>query len=143
MTIVALLCVDRWGRRKFLITGASLMGLSLLVLGLVTHYESGDSIVNPCQEELYCQMPSHNTSLNSSLQIESQPRVSYDSVISNFTTNNTTQSYVQFSLHGEDFGRIMAFTALLTFVAAYGFSFGPGNFTFFISLQIIIACLYM
>jgi MFS family permease len=65
MTIVALLCVDRWGRRKFLITGASLMGFSLLVLGFVTHYETGESIVNPCQEELYCQIPSHNTSFNS------------------------------------------------------------------------------
>jgi len=129
MTIVALLCVDRWGRRKFLITGASLMGFSLLVLGLVTHYESGESIVNPCQE-LYCQIPSNNTSLNSSLQIKIHSRESYDSVISNFTKNNTTQSSVQFTLHGEDFGRIMAFTALLTFVAAYGFSFGPGNFTF-------------
>jgi MFS family permease len=130
MTIVALLCVDRWGRRKFLITGASLMGFSLLVLGLVTHYETGESIVNPCQEELYCQIPSHNTSFNSSLQIEIHSRESYDSVISNFTTNNTTQSTVQFTLHGEGFGRIMAFTALLTFVAAYGFSFGPGNSTF-------------
>ena len=130
MTIVALLCVDRWGRRKFLITGASLMGFSLLVLGLVTHYESGESIVNPCQEELYCKIPSNNTSFNSSLQIEIHSRESYDSVIYNFTTNNTTQSSVQFTLHGEDFGRIMAFTALLTFVAAYGFSFGPGNFTF-------------
>ena len=106
------------------------MGFSLLVLGLVTHYETGESIVNPCQEELYCQIPSHNTSFNSSLQIEIHSRESYDSVISNFTTNNTTQSTVQFTLHGEGFGRIMAFTALLTFVAAYGFSFGPGNSTF-------------
>ena len=129
MTVIALLCVDRWGRRKFLLTGASLMGLSLLVLGLVTHYESGESIVNPCQEDLYCHIQSHNSSfynssLNSSLQTEIP--ITNSTVISNVTKNSTSHSLMQFILHGEGVGKVLAFTALLTFVAAYGFSFGPG-----------------
>ncbi|XP_076088552.1 solute carrier family 2, facilitated glucose transporter member 10-like isoform X1 [Mytilus galloprovincialis] len=124
MTIVALLCVDRWGRRKFLLVGATLMGISLLVLGLVTHYDSGESITNPCQDDMFCQsFNSSSVLLNSSLEI--QTHVREVTVISNFTANTTVYPILPFKLHGDDAGRVMAFTALLTFVAAYGFSFGP------------------
>ena len=126
MTIVALLCVDRWGRRKFLLVGATLMGMSLLVLGLVTHYDSGESITNPCQDDMFCQsFNSSSVLLNSSLEI--QTHVREVTMISNLTANTTIYPIVPFKLHGDDAGRVMAFTALLTFVAAYGFSFGPSK----------------
>lgn len=102
------------------------MGMSLLVLGLVTHYDSGEAITNPCQEDMFCQsLNSSSVLLNSSLEI--QMPVSEVTVISNFTTNTTVYPILPFKLHGDDAGRVMAFTALLTFVAAYGFSFGPSK----------------
>lgn len=130
MTVVALLCVDKWGRRKFLLVGAALMCLSLLTLGLVTHYDSGESVIDPCQEEMYCASTANSSIVSkssiSSSDIQSAMTTTLKPIIANFTeTNKTMTTPAPITLHGENLGKVMAFAALLSFVAAYGFSFGP------------------
>ena len=140
MTVIALLCVDKWGRRKFLLVGAVLMCLSLFILGLVTHYDSGESITDPCEEEMYCvNTTSVSVMLQSSVSSPNiQSTISTTTVMTNYTqTNQTTTTSI--TLHGAGLGKAMAFTALLTCVTAYGFSFGPGKYMAFTALHTCVA----
>lgn len=52
--MITLCCVDKWGRRRFLLAGATLMGVSLLLLGIISHLNDHIYGSNPCQESVQC-----------------------------------------------------------------------------------------
>ncbi|XP_069128335.1 solute carrier family 2, facilitated glucose transporter member 12-like [Argopecten irradians] len=116
MTVIALLSVDKWGRRKFLLTGAVLMGIAILCLGLVTHLQNHKLQKETCMESEECVLGSNHQNL---LYNQSH-------VVTNLTNPNITNSTEDTPLvHGDKAGRVVAFIALMTFVAAYAIGFGP------------------
>ncbi|XP_019619677.1 PREDICTED: solute carrier family 2, facilitated glucose transporter member 12-like [Branchiostoma belcheri] len=48
-TIVSLCLVDRFGRRKFLLAGATVMAVSILILGVITHSFPASEFKRPCE----------------------------------------------------------------------------------------------
>ncbi|XP_078590277.1 solute carrier family 2, facilitated glucose transporter member 12-like [Branchiostoma floridae x Branchiostoma japonicum] len=48
-TIVSLCLVDRFGRRKFLLAGATIMAISILILGVITHSFPASKFKRPCE----------------------------------------------------------------------------------------------
>ncbi|XP_061191892.1 solute carrier family 2, facilitated glucose transporter member 10-like isoform X5 [Saccostrea echinata] len=136
MTVITLCCVDKWGRRRFLLTGASLMGVSLLLLGIISHLNDHIYGSNPCQESVQClealTEANHNFSIpytttpqmfsiNDSYTLSELDWLSY--IMDNYTATTTEEPHVH--IHGSTVGKIAAFTALMLYVAAFGFSFGP------------------
>lgn len=99
-TLVSLLLVDRMGRRKTLLLGALIMAVSLICLGVFALVQQqGSSVIRPtCTDS----QPS-NHSANATL----------------FVCGSSSSSDVNPGL------RYMALAALMAYVAAYSFSFGP------------------
>lgn len=79
MTVVALLCVDKFGRRKLLFIGSLLMGISIFTLGLVCHFDGVSSRSITCTNNSHC----HSTIITTSYL---SPVNQY-----NFLTQNITQ----------------------------------------------------
>jgi len=186
MTVIALLCVDKFGRRRLLVTGALLMGISIMTLGAVCQLDATSRSDQACVDHTDCighiehnhtflvhttQKPNlvlHNTTFN--LNNTFPTNISHDhyttlgpnmhninisaSVIK--TSETTTESLAfrrrrssdnKYSMShdnthvanttqdsgvesdGSMVERVIGFTALMCYVAAYGFSFGPGKFT--------------
>ena len=184
MTVIALFCVDKFGRRKFLITGALLMGISILILGVVCHFEQSGTPPKTCIDETNCHNTEnilqnysndsheqiftttiepnahisfiaknnsvaikvtttpkidsdHMTSINQSNLSESQSH--YKSVIKRDTHSNSASPTPQSSSsssdnqtkgdnQGQSWEKVIGFAAIMVYVAAYGFSFGPGKY---------------
>lgn len=131
MTIIALLCVDRWGRRKFLLTGAILMGVAILCLGLVTHLQDHSLSEDTCSENDICVQSAgdHSNLYNQSHQtiygnhgddIHNLTNLDVNTLLPNVTDGTPL-------LHGDEAGKVVAFIALMTYVAAYAIGFGPGR----------------
>ena len=190
MTIIALFCVDKFGRRKFLLTGAILMGISILTLGIVCHFEQSGVPSKSCIDQTDCKNTSPVNLTNKTLTdfklnfTEEQSSSTITTKISNtlsvtlpqnlsgfsmtaakMQTNHITsvklnisesQTHTKSVIKRESFTnahtgssatpktnvsdsgkkedgaralvlKIAGFSALMTFVAAYGFSFGPGD----------------
>lgn len=179
MTVIALFCVDKFGRRKFLITGAILMGISILTLGVVCHFEQSGTPPKTCIDEINCHntgnIPQnyvnishkqiftttdqanahilfitknnsvamkvtttpkidsgHQTSVNQSNTSESQSHSK--SVIKRDTHSNNASAMPETSSsdnqtkgdnQGQSWEKVIGFAAIMVYVAAYGFSFGP------------------
>ncbi|XP_062586011.1 solute carrier family 2, facilitated glucose transporter member 12-like isoform X3 [Saccostrea cucullata] len=136
MTVITLCCVDKWGRRRFLLAGATLMGVSLLLLGIISHLNDHIYGSNPCQESVQCleALTEANRnisvfytttpqmfSINDSYTLSEADWLSY--IMDNYTATTTEEPHVH--IHGSTIGKIAAFTALMLYVAAFGFSFGP------------------
>ena len=188
MTIIALFCVDKFGRRKFLVTGAILMGISILTLGIVCHFEQSGTPAKTCVDQTNCRNTnsannknSQNyfnqtstleqiipTTLSNTHHVVISKNISHTHIVTttakidlNHMTSgsqsNSTESQhhsrsvikrdssqnvlptTEHSVPGNsvsDSGngtksslvqKIIGFSALMTYVAAYGFSFGPGK----------------
>ena len=165
MTIIALICVDKFGRRKLLLIGATLMGLSIFTLGIVCHFESASIPNKACVDHSHC----HSTLEHTHAFATSIPKLSDTGMISTTlkpvnkrdlennssnnlstvmpslyenTQNNASKNMLDTvainnssehsekgdnSSHSSLFQRVTGFTALMCYVAAYGFSFGPGK----------------
>ena len=182
MTVIALFCVDKFGRRKFLITGALLMGISILTLGVVCHFEQSGTPPKTCIDERNCHntenIPqnylndsheqilttavdpnahtsfitknnslaikvtttpkidsNHMTSINQSNLSESQSHSK--SVIKRDTHSNSaipesssssSDNQTKGENQGQSWEKVIGFAAIMVYVAAYGFSFGPGKY---------------
>ncbi|KAK3089696.1 hypothetical protein FSP39_005693 [Pinctada imbricata] len=142
MTVISLCCVDRWGRRKFLLLGASLMALGILTLGLVSHLNDHTQDANPCLDNSHCFLNTSQPFLPTSSSIEhhlpneqdplhnndlTHPNSSFSNISSNASlySNLTDVTKKHIHIHGSMLGKIAAFSSLVLYVAAYGFSFGP------------------
>ncbi|XP_048760030.1 solute carrier family 2, facilitated glucose transporter member 12-like isoform X2 [Ostrea edulis] len=136
MTVITICCVDKWGRRRFLLTGASLMGVSLLLLGIISHLNDHVYGSNPCQESVRCSEALTNANFNLTMPYTTTPQMfdmneSYTLselewmayIMDNYTITTTEEPHVH--IHGSTLGKIAAFTSLMLYVAAFGFSFGP------------------
>lgn len=100
-TVVSLLLVDRMGRRKTLLLGAFIMALSLVCLGAFAFVQQRGSQIKPaCTDDL-----STNHSSNSTLE----------ETLSDCSSSSDVNPGL----------RYMALAALMAYVAAYSFSFGP------------------
>lgn len=148
MTVITLCCVDKWGRRRFLLTGATLMGVSLLLLGIISHLNDHVYGSNPCEESVQCSETTTFFNVNVTVPYSTTPQVfianeSYtlseaewlSYYLDNYTTPPSPPSEPHVHIHGSTLGKIAAFTSLMLYVAAFGFSFGPGilSFTKFIT----------
>lgn len=136
MTVITLCCVDKWGRRRFLLTGATLMGVSLLLLGIISHLNDHVYGSNPCQESVQCTQAATDLTNNFTIPYSTTPQVfianeSYtlseadwlSYYMDNYTATPPEEPHVH--IHGSTLGKIAAFTSLMLYVAAFGFSFGP------------------
>ncbi|KAL4235583.1 hypothetical protein ACF0H5_003979 [Mactra antiquata] len=173
MTVFALICVDKFGRRRLLLIGAIVMGLSVITLGIVCHFESAGVPEKTCVDHSHCQSailhnhsfnvipvsthrPSNysistikpldfninnrtaiNDSLNDSRMIPLVDKTTTDSDNINDTgindvktktfndSSHTNTTRVENLGHSSTIQKVFGFSALMCYVAAYGFSFGP------------------
>lgn len=161
MTVVALIIVDKVGRRKLLFAGTIMMGISIFTLGIVCHFEASEAPQKVCVDHTNCHSPishshqfmlstistantsSHNTSrytnvtlhengtAGSVMSIPLKPVtkvipgvLANDSDISLNVTSGDKLKDTNTTSHGV-FRKAAGFVALMCYVAAYGFSFGP------------------
>ncbi|XP_021374805.1 solute carrier family 2, facilitated glucose transporter member 12-like isoform X2 [Mizuhopecten yessoensis] len=124
MTVIALLCVDKWGRRKFLLTGAILMGVAILCLGLVTHLQNHTLSKETCSETEVCVPSSGNHIHQVFLYNQSYSITGVNLTNSGLATQSNSTGDTPL-VHGDKAGRVVAFISLMTFVAAYAIGFGP------------------
>ena len=180
MTVIALFCVDKFGRRKFLITGALLMGVSILTLGVVCHFEQSGTPAKTCVDDTNChntavisQNISHNQLLtivdpnahilfitknnSEAIKVTTTPKIDSDHVtlvnLSNYSesqshsksvikrdthsnsdtalpesdSSNSMNNQTKGESQGQSWEKVIGFAAIMVYVAAYGFSFGPGK----------------
>ena len=187
MTIFALLCVDKFGRRRLLFTGALVMGISIIALGVACQFDRENIQTKVCVDHSDCysdQNHNHSFPIDSSIHNPANPITEFSTKDSNVTslpkilskrfvdvmsrdfsksvdesTNfvivskrdqpdlSTSQSKGGNPVSGNVKGdnpskgskvqRYLGFTALTCYVAAYGFSFGPGMrmFQHFVSIS--------
>ena len=144
MTLIALSCVDKWGRRKFLMLGASLMAVGILTLGLVSHLNDHADDADPCSDVLYCNVnstkpssiidsPTYDVSVIEHFEPNIYTNMSQMNISSNLTdlNHNKTVRESHVHIHGSTAGKVAAFSALMLYVAAFGLSFGPGKYLLF------------
>ncbi|XP_033738281.1 solute carrier family 2, facilitated glucose transporter member 10-like [Pecten maximus] len=122
MTVIALLCVDKWGRRKFLLTGAILMGVAILCLGLVTHLQNHKLDKETCSESEAC-VPGHHQ--HQKFLYNQSHSLTGDNLTNSIITTLSNSTDDAPLVHGDTAGKVVAFIALMTFVAAYAIGFGP------------------
>lgn len=167
MTIIALICVDKFGRRRLLYIGATVMGLSIFTLGVVCHFESASIPKKACVDHSHCESTAEHThpfatqppdplnritkdslslDIKSVFTNESNSSDAFHSSVYNLSTivptlnKNTSSNSSDKGLttlptsnvtkgndssHSPLIQRISGFAALMCYVAAYGFSFGP------------------
>ncbi|XP_060062554.1 solute carrier family 2, facilitated glucose transporter member 10-like [Ylistrum balloti] len=124
MTVIALLCVDKWGRRKFLLTGAVLMGTAILCLGLVTHLQNHTLNKKTCSESEVCVPSTDNHQHQVFLYNQSNSFTGANLTNPSIANQSNSTDHTPL-VHGDKAGRVVAFIALMTFVAAYAIGFGP------------------
>lgn len=104
-TFLALIFVDRVGRRHFLLMGISLMTISIFTLGISTlALDPRTFITDVCNHTTGADM--YNISM---------------------VTNNVTMTPVTVVTATSLVAKWLAFICLMLYVLAYAFSFGPGT----------------
>ncbi|XP_064605686.1 solute carrier family 2, facilitated glucose transporter member 12-like isoform X2 [Liolophura sinensis] len=154
-TVISLMLVDKVGRRKLLVTGASVMALATLTLGVLTDIDPDTAMLNPCRD-LNTSASDNTTSLHLTqpynlthpLTGGSWPSP-HSSYLDLSTTGLTPHSSSDLSLWSEVINssfanstspnlhpnptpsempmaaRYASLAALMLFCGAYGLSFGP------------------
>lgn len=130
-TIISLSSVDKGGRRRFLLIGVSVMTVSILTLGIIAHFTSLGEPQRKCYynstalpssriHSLSTMAPTTSTAAMSTILTNSSTFYSP----TNFTSSvlYTTVSKPMLASKGL---RYLTLSALVLFVAAYSFSFGP------------------
>lgn len=131
-TVISLSTVDRGGRRRFLLIGVSVMTVSILTLGIIAQHTS----LNQPQRKCYYNStvlqsstsPSMLSTVPSFFSTPTLPTTLTNSSNIYFPTNstasvlNTTGSKPVLASKGL---RYFTLSALVLFVGAYSFSFGP------------------
>ena len=125
------------GRRRFLLIGVSVMTVSILTLGIVTNYTSLGQPTRKCHFNSTTTMQFANLPPSPSIPYTSTnmpPRSSFTNsansssnlALTNSTASdlNTTESKSTLASKGL---RYFTLSALVLFVGAYSFSFGPGK----------------
>ena len=140
-TIISLLCVDRAGRRKFLLGGTTLMCVGIVTLGIMSNYLPAHT-KQPCDiHQGYVLPMPHNHSFVQQPQILNKPSThnilnlmknssainvkdhKSKRIFSGTVTTLTPNS----DLKIEEVHKWLAIVALMVFVAGYAIGFGPGN----------------
>merc|ERR1719242_179080 len=109
-TAISLSIVDKVGRKKALISGIAVMGFAVLVLGIFASVDNSEVSGKPCTEyHLMKNLTNNNNNVT-------------ENDLNQILTNSEMtcpESTTSKSL------RIIAFLALVTYVCAYSFGFGP------------------
>ncbi|XP_074642959.1 solute carrier family 2, facilitated glucose transporter member 10-like isoform X2 [Tubulanus polymorphus] len=108
-TVVSLSLFDKAGRRKFLLSGSTLMALSIFILGIVTFTLQQVEDVSVICHDGVTMIPVNRT-IGSNISLEESAPVLEPH-------QDQMQSVIS---------KWISFIALLVFVAGYAFSFGPG-----------------
>lgn len=122
-TVISLSAVDKGGRRRFLLIGVSTMTVSILTLGVIAHYSSLGQPARKCDFNSTTSLQTATPYRPTSFHIPTtKMSVSPPVLLTNSTVSNTTE--VEPKLVGRGL-RYLTLSALVLFVAAYSFSFGP------------------
>ena len=115
-TAVSLSLVDRIGRRRALVVGITVMATSIAALAFYSFEQDSLAVEETCVEPLV-NSSSSNANSNSSIS----------SMTLSLNTSGSSSSCSEDSSASSPskFNRYFAFTALVSFVCAYSFSFGP------------------
>ncbi len=113
-TAVSLSLVDRIGRRRALVVGIIVMATSIAALAFYSFEQDSLAVEETCVEPL---VNSSNATSNSS--------ISSMTLSLNTSGSSSSCSEDSSSSSPSKFNRYFAFTALVSFVCAYSFSFGP------------------
>ncbi|KAL9980903.1 hypothetical protein ACROYT_G009544 [Oculina patagonica] len=130
-TIISLSFVDKGGRRRFLLIGVSIMAVSILTLGIIAHYLSLGHPARKCHFNTTTPLHVQSSNLPSSFSAPHFPTTtasSYPFTNSTLLLVNSTGSvnHTEPTVTSANNGlRYLALSALVLFVGAYSFSFGP------------------
>ena len=136
MTMIALLCVDKGGRRKFLMAGAISMAISIFVLGVVTYFNSAGLTPKTCSDDFvdFCVLnnthintPVINQTMYADISNSTSPLQTFLVPLGGALENTTSSVPTNILLQGSTARKAVAFVSLMAFVAAYSVSFGPGK----------------
>ena len=117
-TAISLSIVDKVGRKKALISGIAVMGFAVLVLGIFASVDNSEVSGKPCTEYTN-HLVKHNLTNNNNTNV-TEKDLNQIVVIANSEEINTCPE----ATTSKSF-RIIAFLALVTYVCAYSFGFGP------------------
>ncbi len=118
-TAVSLSLVDRIGRRRALVVGITVMATSIAALAFYSFEQDSLAVEETCVEPLVNSSNANSSNVNSSSSISSIPLSLNNSGSSSSCSEESSSS------SPSKFNRYFAFTALVSFVCAYSFSFGP------------------
>ena len=117
-TAVSLSLVDRIGRRRALVVGITVMATSIAALAFYSFEQDSLAVEETCVEPLV-------NSSSSSSNFKSSSSNSSMLMSLNNSDSSSSCSEDSSSSSQSKFNRYFAFTALVSFVCAYSFSFGP------------------
>lgn len=120
-TVISLSFVDKAGRRRFLLIGVSVMAVSILTLGTIAHYVSLGHPTRECHFNMTTPLRSSNPAPMRSIMNSTYISQTLPTLISTISLNQTESTAIT-----ADKGlRYFTLGALVLFVGAYSFSFGP------------------
>jgi MFS family permease len=106
------------GRKKALISGIAVMGFAVLVLGIFASVDNSEVSGKPCTEYTNHLMK-HNSTNNNNTNVTDKDLNQIVVIANSEEINTCPEATTSKSL------RIIAFLALVTYVCAYSFGFGP------------------
>ncbi|XP_014662710.1 PREDICTED: solute carrier family 2, facilitated glucose transporter member 12-like isoform X2 [Priapulus caudatus] len=126
-TVVALVCVDRAGRRRFLLAGATLMMLSIACLGIVTHVGVHLAAPDTCRTSQNLSPPNETRLMDGwsaagNVQSNLSGGLVGADAMASFAVVTTDSAPVS---SGSGIAKYVCLISLMTYVCAYAFGFGP------------------
>lgn len=111
------------GRRRFLLIGVSVMAVSILTLGTIAHYVSLGHPTRECHFNMTTPLRSSNPAPMRSIMNSTYISRTLPTLISTISLNQTEST----AITANKGLRYFTLGALVLFVGAYSFSFGPGK----------------
>lgn len=119
------------GRRRFLLIGVSIMAASILTLGIIAHYLSLGHPARKCHFNTTTPLQSSNPPSSYTAPhflTTASPRSLVNSTLPSVNSTGSLNQTESTATSANKGLRYLALSALVLFVGAYSFSFGPGKY---------------